>query len=203
MVVMTSWCVHIPEIAEEKDKKMCSLFVVCKTRTLVGKECNKFVHFKKTMSLPGDNSRKSFFNKVKLLLYYPREAMYSLFVMCSMIVHVGNKCYTLNWWDKACMQHLLLLSLFDFVLVSLLFTLLLSLLFDLVLDLAEWWERCASILKITSSNLNGGSELTFHSDLLLTARGSSTWALIEFACLLCYPGNTLCSQRLESPGRAG
>jgi hypothetical protein len=29
--------------------------------------------------------------------------------------------------------------------------------------------------------------------LLLTARGSRTWALIEFACLFCCPGNTLLS----------
>jgi hypothetical protein len=33
-------------------------------------------------------------------------------------------------------------------------------------DLAKWLERCASI--------SGGSELTFCSDLLLTARGGST-----------------------------
>jgi hypothetical protein len=39
-------------------------------------------------------------------------------------------------------------------------------------DLAEWSERCTSIPKITGSNPNGGSELTFRSDLLLTARGS-------------------------------
>jgi hypothetical protein len=70
-------------------------------------------------------------------------------------------------------------------------------------DLVEWLERCASIPKITSSNLSSGGELTFCSDLLLTARGGSTWALFEFACLPCYPGNTLCSQRVESPGRAG
>jgi hypothetical protein len=70
-------------------------------------------------------------------------------------------------------------------------------------DLAEWSERWASIPKITSSKPSGGSELTFRSDLLLTARGSSTWALNELACLLCYPGNTLCSQRLEPPGKAG
>jgi hypothetical protein len=43
------------------------------------------------------------------------------------------------------------------------------------LDLAEWLERCASISKITGSNLSGGSELTFRSDLLLLiARGGST-----------------------------
>jgi hypothetical protein len=60
-------------------------------------------------------------------------------------------------------------------------------------DLAEWLERCASIPKITESNASGGSELTFRSDLLLTVIGGSTWALIEFACLLCYPGNTLLS----------
>jgi hypothetical protein len=71
-------------------------------------------------------------------------------------------------------------------------------------DLAEWSERCASILKMTGSNPSGGSEFTLRSDLLLTARGGSTWALlIEFACLPRYPGNTLCSQRLEPPGRAG
>jgi hypothetical protein len=64
-------------------------------------------------------------------------------------------------------------------------------------DLAEWSERCASIPKITGSNPSGGSKLTFRSDLLLTASGGSTWALNEFACLSCYPGNTLCSQRLE------
>jgi hypothetical protein len=57
---------------------------------------------------------------------------------------------------------------------------------------------------ITSSNPSGGSEFTFRSDLLLTARGGSTWALqVEFACLPCYPGNTLCSQRLEPLERAG
>jgi hypothetical protein len=43
-----------------------------------------------------------------------------------------------------------------------------------VKDLAEWSERCVSIPKITGSNPSGGSELTFHSDLLLTARGDST-----------------------------
>jgi hypothetical protein len=48
------------------------------------------------------------------------------------------------------------------------------------------------------------AEFTFHSDLLSTARGGSMWALlVEFACLLCYPGNTLCSERLEPPGKAG
>jgi hypothetical protein len=69
--------------------------------------------------------------------------------------------------------------------------------------LAKWSERCASIPTITGSNLSGGSELTIWSDSLLTARGSSMWAFTEFACLPCYPGNTLCSQRLEPPGRAG
>jgi hypothetical protein len=38
---------------------------------------------------------------------------------------------------------------------------------------AEWLERCASISKITGSNPSGGSELTFRSDLLLTARGGT------------------------------
>jgi hypothetical protein len=40
--------------------------------------------------------------------------------------------------------------------------------------LAKWLEMCASISKITCSNPSGGSELTFRSDLLLTARGCST-----------------------------
>jgi hypothetical protein len=35
--------------------------------------------------------------------------------------------------------------------------------------LAEWSESCASIPKIIISNPSGGSELTFRSDLLLTA----------------------------------
>jgi hypothetical protein len=71
-------------------------------------------------------------------------------------------------------------------------------------DLVEWLERCASILMITSSSPSGGSEFTFRSDLLLIARGGCTWALlVECACLPCYPGNTLCSQRLEPPGRSG
>jgi hypothetical protein len=35
---------------------------------------------------------------------------------------------------------------------------------------------------ITSSNPSGGTDLTFCSDLLLTARGGCT--LIEFACLV-------------------
>jgi hypothetical protein len=69
-------------------------------------------------------------------------------------------------------------------------------------ELAEWLERCASIPKIAGSNPSGGSKFTFRSDLLLTARGGSTWALLfEFACLPCYPGNPLCSQRLEPPER--
>jgi hypothetical protein len=38
---------------------------------------------------------------------------------------------------------------------------------------AEWLRRCASISKIASSNPSGGSELTFRSDLLLTARGGT------------------------------
>jgi hypothetical protein len=52
--------------------------------------------------------------------------------------------------------------------------------------MAEWLERCASISiiagsnpsasisMIAGSNPSGGSDLTFRSDLLLTARGSST-----------------------------
>jgi hypothetical protein len=36
-------------------------------------------------------------------------------------------------------------------------------------DLVKWLESCASIPIITSSNPSGGSELTFRSDLLLTA----------------------------------
>jgi hypothetical protein len=66
--------------------------------------------------------------------------------------------------------------------------------------LAEWSERCASIPKITGFNPSGGSEFTFRSGLLLTARGGCTWALIELACLACYPGKTLCSQCLEACG---
>jgi hypothetical protein len=62
-------------------------------------------------------------------------------------------------------------------------------------------ERCASTPKIAGSNPSSGCELTFRSDLLLTARGGSTRALIECACMLCYPGNTLCFQRLGPPGR--
>jgi hypothetical protein len=61
--------------------------------------------------------------------------------------------------------------------------------------MADWSERCASIPEIAGSNPSGGSKLTLPSDLLLVARGSSAGAFIEFACLLCYPGNTLCSQR--------
>jgi hypothetical protein len=41
-------------------------------------------------------------------------------------------------------------------------------------DLAEWSERFASIPKITGSIPSGASELTFRSDLLLTATGGST-----------------------------
>jgi hypothetical protein len=40
------------------------------------------------------------------------------------------------------------------------------------------------------------SELTVRSDLLLTARSGSMWALIEFSSMPCYTGKTLCSQRL-------
>jgi hypothetical protein len=66
-------------------------------------------------------------------------------------------------------------------------------------DLAGWSETCASMPKVTGSNPSGFSELAFHSDLLLTARGSNTWALVVVACLLCYLDNTLCSQSLEPP----
>jgi hypothetical protein len=41
-------------------------------------------------------------------------------------------------------------------------------------DFAVWSERCASVPKVAGSNPSGGSESTFRSDLLLTARGSST-----------------------------
>jgi hypothetical protein len=75
-------------------------------------------------------------------------------------------------------------------------------------DLAEWLDRCASIPKITGSNSSGGSELTFRSDLLLTARGIPSSArvvrersLILHVCRV-NPGNTLCNQRLEPPGGA-
>jgi hypothetical protein len=40
--------------------------------------------------------------------------------------------------------------------------------------MVEWSERRASIPKITGSNPSGGSEITFLSDLLLIAIGSST-----------------------------
>jgi hypothetical protein len=40
--------------------------------------------------------------------------------------------------------------------------------------LVEWLEKCASIPMIKSSNPSGGSEFTFCSDLLLTARGGCT-----------------------------
>jgi hypothetical protein len=62
-------------------------------------------------------------------------------------------------------------------------------------------RECSSVLKVTGSNPSGGSESTFCSDLLLTAKGSSTWALFVVACLLCYLDNTLCCQHLEPPGR--
>jgi hypothetical protein len=64
-------------------------------------------------------------------------------------------------------------------------------------------ERFTSMPKVAGLNPSGGSDFAFRSDLLLTVRGSSTWALIMDACLLCYPGNTLYSQRLEPPKRAG
>jgi hypothetical protein len=49
------------------------------------------------------------------------------------------------------------------------------------------------MLKVADSSPSGGSESTFRSDLLLTARGSSMSAPIVVTCLLCYLGNTLCS----------
>jgi hypothetical protein len=57
--------------------------------------------------------------------------------------------------------------------------------------LAEYSERCASMVKVAGSNPSTGSELTFRSDLLLTVRGHSMWALIVAACLLCYPCSAL------------
>jgi hypothetical protein len=57
--------------------------------------------------------------------------------------------------------------------------------------------------KVAGSNPSSGSESTFRSDLLLIVRCSSMWAPVVVACLLCYVGNTLCSQRLEPRGRAG
>jgi hypothetical protein len=44
-------------------------------------------------------------------------------------------------------------------------------------DLAEWSERCACVPKVAGSSPTGGSESTFRSDWLLTARGSSMWVL--------------------------
>jgi hypothetical protein len=43
-----------------------------------------------------------------------------------------------------------------------------------VWDPARWSERCASVPKITGLNPSGGSGLSFRSNLLLTARDSST-----------------------------
>jgi hypothetical protein len=40
--------------------------------------------------------------------------------------------------------------------------------------LGERLEMCASVLKVTGLSPRGGSESTFHSDLLVTAIGSST-----------------------------
>jgi hypothetical protein len=40
-------------------------------------------------------------------------------------------------------------------------------------DLAEWSERCTNMLKVAGWNPSDGSESTFPSDLLSTARGSS------------------------------
>jgi hypothetical protein len=70
-------------------------------------------------------------------------------------------------------------------------------------DLIERSEWCANMQKVAGSNPSCGSKSIFRSDLLLTARGSSTRALIVVACLLCYPGNTLCSQCIEPPTRVG
>jgi hypothetical protein len=42
-----------------------------------------------------------------------------------------------------------------------------------------------------------------HTNKIKKKKSDSMWALIEFACLLCYLINTICSQRLEPPGRAG
>jgi hypothetical protein len=50
--------------------------------------------------------------------------------------------------------------------------------------------------KVAGLSPRGGSELTFRSDLLLTARGCSMKAPVLVAYLLNYPGNTLCSQHL-------
>jgi hypothetical protein len=75
-------------------------------------------------------------------------------------------------------------------------------------DLAEWLDRCASYPKITGSNSSGGSELTFRSDLLLTARGKPSSARVvrerSSSLPVCHvnAGNTLCNQRIEPPGGA-
>jgi hypothetical protein len=55
-------------------------------------------------------------------------------------------------------------------------------------DLVEWLERCASIPMITSSNPSRGSEFSFHSDLLLTARGGCTCALLVECLSAVLPG---------------
>jgi hypothetical protein len=54
-----------------------------------------------------------------------------------------------------------------------------------------------------SSSTGGGNETTFHSGLLLTARGSSTRVHQLWLTVCCVTWVTLCFERLELPGRAG
>jgi hypothetical protein len=66
--------------------------------------------------------------------------------------------------------------------------------------------RHVCLPKVAGSSPSGGSESTFRSDLLLTAKGSSTRAPIVVCCPLCYPGlkHTLLSapkSRAEGLGR--
>jgi hypothetical protein len=74
-----------------------------------------------------------------------------------------------------------------------------------VLVRGEWCRVVTAVrwcAKFAESSPSSGREFTFPSDLLLTVRGSSTRASIVVACLLCYPGNILCSQHLELLSRA-
>jgi hypothetical protein len=73
-------------------------------------------------------------------------------------------------------------------------------------DLVKWSERCASIPVITGSNVRRWQWIYFPFYLGYCWLPCMYVAVHErslFACLLCYPGNTLCSQRLEPLGRAG
>jgi hypothetical protein len=71
-------------------------------------------------------------------------------------------------------------------------------------DIAAPSERCASVRAVGPRfELQQWQWVVFCSDLLWTVRGSSMRTLIVVDCLLCYTDNTLCSQRLEPPSKAG